>query len=327
MNVTSRRKALQILGGFGGLGVFALFGGGCSGAEGNGGSGTDGNGSGKDASTGGDDPSAGDSSVMNDSAADSAMATDAGAASDSASTFTDAGLDAGGFAIGSGSFLDGKEYGDPFSSGVGTTCTVYGSATEGPCHSNTYLRKEITDGLVGLPTRFEMMVVDASCNPVPGVIVEIWYASPAGTYSKAAEAIDAGTEYGGSLSDLNVSFCTGNDSDATASKWLRAYQVADANGRVTFDGIFPGWYRGRTTHVHFIVTVGGKQSVTSQFGFDEALTTAVYTKHGSYSARGDKDTTNASDNVLGPLGVSTSIMSWAQQSDGALVCWKAITIK
>ena len=319
MDITSRRKALQMLGGLGGLGVFALLGNGCgAGTTSSGGSGNS-----SDSDAGGSGAASDNDSGSGSSASDSGS----GATTDSSTTgISDAGLDASGFAVGSGAFLTGKDYGDPFAAGVGTTCTVFGSATEGPCHSNTYLRQEMTDGLIGLPTRIELLVVDASCNPVPGAIVEIWYASPAGTYSKAAEAIDAGTGYGGSLSDLNVGFCTGNDATATASKWLRAYQVADANGRVTFDSIFPGWYRGRSTHVHFIVTANGKQSVVSQLAFDETLTTAVYTKHGSYSSRGNKDTTNAQDNVFSGLGAATALMAWAQQSDGALVCWKAITV-
>jgi protocatechuate 3,4-dioxygenase beta subunit len=247
--------------------------------------------------------------------ADSATSTDGVA---------DSAAEAGAFAIGSGAFLTGKDYGDPFANGIGTTCAVYESATAGPCHSNTYLRQEITDGLVGLPTRFELLVVDASCNPVADAIVEIWYCSPTGTYSQAAEEIDAGTGYEGSLSDLQVGFCTGNDSTALASKWLRAYQIAGADGRVTFDGIFPGWYHGRTTHVHFIITANGKKYVTSQLGFDETLTAAVYAQHSSYSGHGAKDTSNASDMVM--TGISSPLMSFAQQSDGALVCWKAITI-
>ncbi|MFO0657710.1 MAG: hypothetical protein U0787_21925 [Polyangia bacterium] len=90
---------------------------------------------------------------------------------------------------------------------------------------------------------------------------------------------------------------------------------------------FPGWYSGRTSHVHFIVTANGKTYVTSQLLFDETLTTAVYTKHQSYSARGNKDTTNAKDNVVNMgLPVASSIMSFSQQNDGALVCTKAITI-
>jgi protocatechuate 3,4-dioxygenase beta subunit len=255
-------------------------------------------------------------------------ASDGGnSASDSGALATDGGLVPAGFAVGSGAFLSGKDYGNPFTTGLGSTCVAYTAATKGPCHSNTYYRKDISDGLVGLPTRLELLVVDTSCNPVSNAIVEVWYASPAGTYSEAAQAIDGGTGYSGSLSDLNVGFCTGNNSDALASNWLRGYQYSGSDGRVTIDSIYPGWYAGRTTHVHFIVTANGKTYVTSQLLFDETLTTAVYTQHPSYKARGDKDTTNAKDMVAqGFSSLSSAIMSFSQQSDGAMVVWKAITI-
>lgn len=234
---------------------------------------------------------------------------------------------AAGLATGSGAFLQGKDYGNPFASGIGATCTVYAGSTKGPCHSNTYDRRDVSDGLVGVPTRFEFLVVDAACNPVPNAIVEVWYASPAGAYSRAAQEIDGGNSYRGSAADLNVAFCTGNDADALASNWLRGFQTSDANGRVTIDGIFPGWYPGRTAHVHFTVTANGKTSVTSQVAFDEDLTTAIYTKHPSYASRGDQDTKPATDNVFA-RGVSAAeaTMSFAQQEDGAVVCWKAIAV-
>ncbi len=300
MKQPSRRLFLQGLGSFGALALLhcTTSTGGTSSDEDGGTAGTDGGTTGTDGST-----TTSDAALQGDSS-----------------------VNASALAVGSGAFLTGKDYGNPFASGIGSTCTAYKDATKGPCHSNTYNRKDVSDGLVGLPTRFELLVVDSSCNPIAGAIVEIWYASPAGTYSKAAEAIDNGNGYSGSLSDLNVGFCTGNDAEAVASNWLRGFQTSDANGRVTIDGIFPGWYASRTTHVHFIVTANGHTSVTSQLAFDETLTTAVYTKHGSYSSRGDKDTTNAKDNVFGSLSTGEAMMSFAQQEDGAVVCWKSITL-
>jgi protocatechuate 3,4-dioxygenase beta subunit len=259
-------------------------------------------------------------------AADSTSEEGSGSSGGSDSGSTGGTVDASGFAIGSGAFLASKDYGNPFKSGAGTRCSAYKSSTKGPCHSNTCLRKDITDGLIGLPTRFEFLVVDTACNPVPNAIVEIWYASPAGTYSRAAEVIDSGVGYGGSGADLSVGFCTGNNAEALASKWLRGFQVSGADGRLTIDGIFPGWYQSRTTHVHFIVTANGHSSVTSQLFFDEAINTAVYTKHGSYSARGNKDTTNAGDNVARGLTLSEVTMTVTQQSDGALVAAKTLTL-
>jgi protocatechuate 3,4-dioxygenase beta subunit len=249
--------------------------------------------------------------------------TDAGS-----SLVTDGGIDTASFAVGSGAFLTGKDYGNPFTTGLGATCTAWKAATQGPCHSNTFDRKDLSDGLVGLPTRFELLVVDRACAPVPNAIVEVWYASPAGTYSEAATAIDAGTGYGGSLADLNVGFCTGNDATALSSNWLRGYQTAGSDGRVTFDGIYPGWYASRTTHVHFVVTVGSTRYITSQLFIDDAINTLVYTTHGSYKSRGQKDTTNAADKVVSESGLTVAdvTMSYGQQRDGALVLWKAITI-
>lgn len=301
-DASSRRAFLQSLGR---LGAFAFVGCGTTNSSLTSGNGT----AGTPANDGGG------SSPPSDTDSGSAAAHDSGSSLVTASAL----------AVGSGAFLVGKDYGNPFVNGAGGACTVYASATKGPCRSNTYERKDISDGLVGVPTRFELLIVDPSCTPVPNAIVEVWYASPAGTYSKAAEAIDSGS-YAGSLADLNVGFCTGNDAAALASNWLRGFQTTDAAGRVTIDGIFPGWYPGRTTHVHFIVTANGHTSITSQLAFDETLTTAVYTKHASYSARGDKDTTNARDNVFSSLTTAEAMMSFAQQSDGALVCWKAITL-
>lgn len=330
MKDSSRRIFLRGLGSFGALALLH-----CAGVSGSSGdSNGDAGGSGSDPD-GSDDPG-------------STGISDGGTTSDDASIGGDSTVDAAALATGSGAFLTGKDYGNPFVNGAGTTCTTFKDATKGPCHSNTYDRKDVSDGLVGLPTRFEFLVVDASCNPIADAIVEVWYASPAGTYSKAAEAIDSGSDYKGSLSDLDVGFCTGNDSVAVASNWLRGFQKSDANGRVTIDGIFPGWYSSRAPHVHFIVTANGHTSVTSQLAFDETLTTAIYTKHGSYASRGDKDTSNAKDGVFGSGGgggggpggggpgggggsgsgltAEAALMSFAQQSDGALVCWKAITV-
>ncbi|MFO0679937.1 MAG: hypothetical protein U0169_25665 [Polyangiaceae bacterium] len=256
--------------------------------------------------------------------ADDGAAADADATSDGDAP--DSGLVPAAFAVGSGSFLSGKDYGDPFAGGVGPVCRLTPGAVGGPCHSNTYLRKDITDGLVGLPTRFELVVVDRDCAPIAGAIVDVWYASPAGTYSKAAEAIDSGTGTLGSLGDLNEPFCTGNDAVALASKWLRGHQVAGADGRVTFDGIFPGWYPGRTVHVHFRVTVNGQEYLTSQLFFDDVLVDTVLTRHGSYAARGAQDTPYGRDGIAVALPPSAVRMTYTQTSDGALVVAKAIGI-
>ena len=85
-------------------------------------------------------------------------------------------------------------------------------------------------------------------------------------------------------------------------KFLRGYQVTDANGRVEFQTIYPGWYMGRTPHIHFKVrtqpdaTQGSE--FTSQLYFDEALSDSVYATHAPYNSKGAADTTNSSDGIF-----------------------------
>ena len=63
-----------------------------------------------------------------------------------------------------------------------------------------------------------------------------------------------------------------------------------------FDTIYPGWYRGRTPHIHLKVHVGGNEVHTGQLFFRDSLSDAVYrTRH--YRARGAAETTNAEDGI------------------------------
>ena len=100
---------------------------------------------------------------------------------------------------GFGAYLVGKDYGNPFAAGIGSACTAFVAATKGPCHSNTYFRKGHSDGLSGCRPALISLVVDAA-QPRAERHRRGLVRPPAGTYSKAAEAIDAGTGYSGSLS-------------------------------------------------------------------------------------------------------------------------------
>ena len=153
--------------------------------------------------------------------------------------------------------------------------------------------------LGSVPTRLEIVVVDSACKPIPDAIVELWHCSPLGIYSaaKTAEAASAIGYDSSNFSDLNEQFCTGGDKDGEENDWFRAHQKAGADGRVTFDTVFPGWYKGRTIHVHFMVTVGSQTYVTSQFFFDDTLNNEILADHATYSVNGAKNTTNVGDMV------------------------------
>ena len=226
------------------------------------------------------------------------------------------GSSSGQWATGGTAILDGKDYGNPFESGIGSSCTVYLSSTEGPCHAPSPERKDVSEAYAGLPTRLELLIVDTDCNPIPNAEVEIWHCDTHGVYS-------------GDIDGNNDDFCTGGDEEAAAASWYRGIQTAGTDGRVTFDTNFPGWYGGRATHIHFRVTVDGQQSLVSQLFFDEELKTDIYSTQPEYELpSGQGYVTNASDQVISESGLTEDevTLSHAQQADGVLLAWKAITV-
>jgi protocatechuate 3,4-dioxygenase beta subunit len=160
-----------------------------------------------------------------------------------------------------------------------STCVVYPRQTEGPFHLDLdLLRSDITDGRHGVPLRLALRVVAAgSCAPIQAAVVDVWHCDAAGVYSG----------YPGQL----------GGKDTRGERFLRGSQVTDADGNVGFETIYPGWYPGRTTHVHFTVRLRGGRAATSQLYFPEEETAAVY-RLPAYAARGQKDTSNAADGVV-----------------------------
>src|SRR5207237_424021 len=66
------------------------------------------------------------------------------------------------------------------------------------------------------------------------------------------------------------------------------------------------WYMGRTTHIHVKVHVGGTVVHTGQLYFNDAITDAVYAK-APYTARGARDTTNATDGIYAGGGARSTL--------------------
>ena len=155
-------------------------------------------------------------------------------------------------------------------------CVLQREVTEGPYYLDLNLvRRDITGDRKGTPLTLRFVVADAAtCKPIPGAKVEIWHADASGTYSGVA---------------------------GQRGNYLRGIQVADRAGRVRFDSIFPGWYRGRTPHIHMKVFVSGNEVHTGQVFFREGVQRAVY-HQGAYASRGLADTTNTSDNIYRSAG-------------------------
>lgn len=121
---------------------------------------------------------------------------------------------------------------------------------------------------------------NGSVSPISGVYVDIWHCDANGNYS--------GETNNGAA-------------DLTAEDYLRGYQITNARGSARFITIYPGWYQGRTTHIHArIRTFSGSTAVydqTTQFYFDENITDQIYTGVSQYIAKGLNSTSNETDGI------------------------------
>jgi protocatechuate 3,4-dioxygenase beta subunit len=154
------------------------------------------------------------------------------------------------------------------------SCVLSPEMTEGPYYiAGERLRRNITEGKPGVPLWLRLGVVDVStCKPIKGAAVDVWHADAAGVYS-------------------------GFGRGAGNRTFLRGIQRSDARGIAQFRSIYPGWYPGRTVHIHVEVHVGGNVVHTGQLFFAETVTDAVYRK-APYSSRGARDTRNADDAIF-----------------------------
>ena len=154
------------------------------------------------------------------------------------------------------------------------SCVLAPEQTEGPYYlPGDKLRRNVTEGKAGVPLTLKLTVLDVStCKPIKGAAVDIWHADAGGVYSGTSVQ---GTE------DLT---------------FLRGIQKTDAKGVATFKTIYPGWYQGRTVHIHVRVSLGGNIVHTGQLYFPDALTDTVY-KRSPYGSRPGRTTRNTADSI------------------------------
>jgi protocatechuate 3,4-dioxygenase beta subunit len=163
-------------------------------------------------------------------------------------------------------------------------CVLTPQAEEGPFYFDPRLeRTEITEGRPGVPLRLLLQVLDAAtCAPLTATRVDIWQADANGIYSGFAQP---GVRPSGD------------------GHFLRGTQFTDGAGEVRFGTIYPGWYHGRTAHIHFKIFLDGNFVLTGQIFLPDALSEFIYRTAAPYSARTEqRDTSNATDGVLRASG-------------------------
>ncbi len=173
------------------------------------------------------------------------------------------------------------------SSGI---CTLIPTETIGPFPLSTLLdnslvlRENIAEDKTGVPLQVKIKLVNVndSCNPVSGYVY-IWHCDKDGLYS---------------------GYSTNNNTGQSGKTYCRGVQYTDTSGVAQFTTIYPGWYAGRITHIHFqifLTTYGSsaKSTAISQMAFPADITTAVYNS-ALYSSKGQNTSvqTFAADNVF-----------------------------
>jgi protocatechuate 3,4-dioxygenase beta subunit len=184
-----------------------------------------------------------------------------------------------------------------------SACVLTASLTEGPYFvDEKLLRSDIrTDPITGVVSQgvplsltFNVSrVANSACTPLTGAYLDVWHCDAGGLYSDESA------------------------NGTSGKKYLRGYQITDANGLASFTTIYPGWYSGRAVHVHFKLRLfaGATKTYefTSQFFFDETLTSTVHALS-PYNTRGSRNTINSTDGIYSSLTTAEKAVLTLQRS-------------
>jgi protocatechuate 3,4-dioxygenase beta subunit len=194
------------------------------------------------------------------------------------------------------------------------SCTVsrrWAEQDEGPYHREAQpVRRDVVEDRDGVALQLGIRLAGDGGTPRGGASVEIWQCDALGRYSgfpppDAATVVTAQTAPRGEyLGDQT---------------FLRGRQTTDAAGMVEFRTIYPGWYPGRTVHIHLMVQTEGAL-LTSQLYFPDDVTDLVLAS-APYADRPQRDTTNATDEIF-PTGGDPALLDVGAVVDGyrAAIC-------
>lgn len=167
-------------------------------------------------------------------------------------------------------------------------CRSWAEQQEGPYHRPAPPeRRDVVEDRDGIVLQLGIRLARGGNPPPAGAILEIWQCDALGRYSgfpppdSSAPVTAATAPRAAYLPDQT---------------FLRGRQRTDAAGMVEFRTIYPGWYPGRTVHIHLMVHIQGRV-LTSQLYFPDEMSDGVLARE-PYAARPGRDTTNDSDEIF-----------------------------
>ncbi|KAK3179831.1 hypothetical protein K4F52_008748 [Lecanicillium sp. MT-2017a] len=209
------------------------------------------------------------------------------------------------------------------------SCLLMPEVTQGPYYvGGEYIREDIRESQEGVDITLDYQVIDVdTCEPVPNVYVEIWHCNSTGVYSGVVA-----NGNGDSSDESNID-----------NTFLRGIVKTDNDGVAQFQSLFPGFYTGRTNHIHVMVHANATEYANKTLGnevyashvgqafFDQTLIQAVMQEY-PYSDNTQSQMMNADDSILSEEAGTDNIdplMSYSLLGDtvaDGLLAWLAFGI-
>jgi protocatechuate 3,4-dioxygenase beta subunit len=169
-------------------------------------------------------------------------------------------------------------------------CTVSTELAEGPYYFDAdAIRSDIREGRKGATLRLGIRVRDAErCDPIPNAVVDIWHCDALGVYS-GFESASRGAGGSGASG--------GGSGPSDDERYLRGAQVTGGDGIAEFVTVYPGWYEGRTVHIHAKAHLDRQTLLTTQLFFDDRVSAEVHRRK-PYSSRGEMGVPNDADGIF-----------------------------
>ena len=205
---------------------------------------------------------------------------------------------------------ESAEIGD-FLENIPDMCRVTTATIEGPYYiDKEIVRSDIREDQPGVPLELELRLVNANagCGPIAGAAVSMWHCNADGEYSGYLGNDPS------QFPDVGAADATGHVPQQGTERFLRGVQTTDADGKVRFRTIVPGWYTPRAVHIHVRAFLSESDMITTQLYFPQAVINTVHSTQDAYKARGVSIYTNENDILINPQ----EIMKVAVKEDGSL---------
>ncbi|CAA7263030.1 unnamed protein product [Cyclocybe aegerita] len=178
-----------------------------------------------------------------------------------------------------------------------TTCVTASEVTEGPYYiNNEFIRTDLRETQTGVKLILDIGVIDTTtCEPFADAFVELWHANSTGAYGGYVGAQGAAT-------NINI------------DTFLRGGYFTNSEGIVEITTLYPGYYTGRTAHIHTmvhknieqnangtVISKSGTLTHIGQFFFDETWNDEVFSQS-PYTTTSQQRMTNDEDGILASAG-------------------------